>query len=123
VRSAALASALDSPATRAPKRVVLVVDPPAGEHVGVGQELALRVALEQEHLRAGRRVAQQHDGRGGYGFHGHRVILYDREAVSAGKGSTPRVLELHSARAVDERIAALARELAPRWRGARRSWS
>jgi hypoxanthine phosphoribosyltransferase len=33
--------------------------------------------------------------------------------VSAGKGSAPRVLELYSPRAVDERIAALAGELAP----------
>jgi len=32
--------------------------------------------------------------------------------VSAGEDSTPRVLELYSARAVDERIAGLARELA-----------
>ena len=39
--------------------------------------------------------------------------------MSAGKGSKQRVLELHSARAVDERIAALARELAPALEAAR----
>lgn len=33
--------------------------------------------------------------------------------MSAGEGSAPRLLELHSARAVDERIAELAGELAP----------
>ena len=105
--------------------MVLVLDAPAREHVHVGQELAARVTREHEHLRAGHGIAQQDHGGGGSGNDGHAATIVEARALCArpapgdriaavpledGKGR--RVLELHSARAVAERIDALADELA-----------